>query len=115
MLIDLVFHLQVVSNLKMKNKTKIRSCNTASPNVTKRGSEQNMTEAVKWCRKAARNGIAQAQYSLGLCYLNGEGAAADEEEGLNWIRRASGQGYPEAMEFLKDWTDCRSAGEDSGF
>ena len=39
-----------------------------------------MVEAVRWWRKAAEQGFAGAQASLGFCYATGEGAAKDEIE-----------------------------------
>jgi TPR repeat protein len=38
---------------------------------------------VKWFRKAAEQGYAIAQNSLGFCYANGVGVAKDAAEGLN--------------------------------
>ena len=37
-------------------------------------------EAVRWYRKAAEQGHAEAQYNLGSCYDNGDGVAKDEIE-----------------------------------
>ena len=37
-----------------------------------RGVEQDDTEAVKWFRRAADQGIAEAQYTLGLRYVDGQ-------------------------------------------
>ena len=38
-----------------------------------RGVPQDDTEAVKWYRKAAEQGHAEAQNNLGVMYLNGRG------------------------------------------
>jgi TPR repeat protein len=43
-----------------------------------RGVPQNDTQAIIWCRKAADQGFAQAQFNLGLMYENGLGALRDK-------------------------------------
>jgi len=37
---------------------------------------QDYAEAVRWYRKAADQGIAEAQFSLGIAYANGVGVAS---------------------------------------
>jgi TPR repeat protein len=53
-------------------------------------------EAVKWYRKAAEQGNAIAQFSLGNKYLNGEGVSQDYAEAVKWYRKAAEQGYARA-------------------
>jgi TPR repeat protein len=48
-------------------------------------------EAVKWWRKAAEQGMANAQYNLGVCCANGHGVAKDNAEAVNWYRKAAEQ------------------------
>lgn len=57
----------------------------------------NYKEAIKWYRKAAKAGYADAQFSLGYCYLNGQGVATDEEVAFKWMKKAAEQKHPEAM------------------
>ena len=57
-------------------------------------------EAVKWYRKAAEQGDAQAQRNLGLCYYYGEGVAKDFGEAVKWLRRGAGQGDAQAQRLL---------------
>ena len=64
--------------------------------------EQNYEEAVKWYRKAAEQGLAEAQNSLGDCYYNGDGVSEDEEEAVKWYRKAAEQGLAEAQNSLGD-------------
>lgn len=59
--------------------------------------EPNYKEAIKWYRKAAKAGHADAQFSLGYCYLNGQGVATDEEVACKWLKKATEQKHPEAM------------------
>jgi TPR repeat protein len=42
-------------------------------------------EAVKWFRKAADQGLAPAQYNLGVCYANGEGVPKDVVMAYMWF------------------------------
>ena len=56
---------------------------------------------MKWYRKAAEQGDAEAQYKLGGCYLDGEGVARDKTEALKWWRKAAEQGHEEARSFFE--------------
>ena len=60
-----------------------------------------MAEAVKWYRKAAEKGEAGAMFSLGNCYVNGEGVEKDEKEAEKWYRRAADKGDKKAIEHFK--------------
>ena len=55
------------------------------------GVAKNSTEALKWYRKAAEQGHASAQYSLGRMYQNGTGVARDPAEAVRWYRKAAEQ------------------------
>ena len=54
-------------------------------------------EAVKWCRKAAMQGHAMAQFSLGQRYANGKGVAEDDKQAVQWTRKAAEQGLAKAQ------------------
>ena len=56
--------------------------------------------AVKWYRKAAEQGYAQAQFDLGCCYAAGLGVAEDEAESVKWWRKAAEQGNVTAQFIL---------------
>ena len=51
----------------------------------------------KWIRKAAELGDSEAQYKLGLMYLDGQGVKKDETEAVRWLRKAAEQGQPDAQ------------------
>ena len=53
---------------------------------------QNYAEALSWFRKAADQGNAQAQCSLGYMYNTGRGVAQDYAEAVRWYRNAADQG-----------------------
>ena len=47
--------------------------------------------------RAARAGIAEAEYRLGRCYLEGAGVPPSRVEGVRWLERAANQGFVEAQ------------------
>ena len=60
---------------------------------TGNGISQDYAEAVKWYRKAAEQGNANAQCNLGYMYENGYGVTKDYAEAVKWYRKAAEQGY----------------------
>ena len=59
--------------------------------------QENYAEAVKWYRKAAEQGLALAQYNLGVSYANGLGVSQNYTEAVKWYRKAAEQGYAAAQ------------------
>ena len=59
---------------------------------------RNLANAVKWYRKAAEQGYAKAQASLGVRYARGEGVAEDRVQALFWTILAARQGLARAVE-----------------
>ena len=53
--------------------------------------------ALKEFLPLARQGNAEAQYSLGVMYDEGRGLAKDDKEAVNWYRLAAEQGYAPAQ------------------
>src|ERR1700760_198324 len=49
---------------------------------------------------AAQSGIAEAEYRVGRCYLEGSGVPISHTEGLRWLRSAATRGHIEAQWFL---------------
>ncbi|MCI5780053.1 MAG: sel1 repeat family protein [Lentisphaeria bacterium] len=62
-----------------------------------RGVPKDMTEAVKWFRKAAEQGVAEAQFLLGASYAFGRGVPKDMTETVKWFRKAAEQGDAKAQ------------------
>ena len=58
---------------------------------------KNRAEAVKWYRRAAEKGHAEAQQNLGVCYFNGWGVAKNAAEAVKWFRKAAEKGVAEAQ------------------
>ena len=61
------------------------------------GVPEDDVEAVKWCRLAAEQGLAEAQVNLGVMYDNGEGVPEDDAEAARWYRMAAEQGHSQAQ------------------
>ena len=57
----------------------------------------NTAEATRWYRKAAEQGIAEAQYALGQYYAAGEGVPRDNAEAYAWFCLAAAQDSRQAM------------------
>jgi peptidoglycan hydrolase-like protein with peptidoglycan-binding domain len=58
---------------------------------------QDHDETVKWYRLAAEQGVATAQYNLGIMYDRGEGVAQDHAEAAEWYRRAAERDFAKAQ------------------
>ena len=56
--------------------------------------------AVKEWRPLAEQGVAAAQYNLGLMYLDGHGVPQDPAEAVKWFKRSAEQDYTEAQHNL---------------
>jgi TPR repeat protein len=48
------------------------------------GVVKDSVEAVRWYRKAAEQGMAEAQHNLGAAYLSGDGVPTDLAEAYFW-------------------------------
>ena len=61
------------------------------------GVAQDITEAGRWCRFAADQGLALAQYNLGAMHKDGTGVPQDYAEAAPWYRLAADQGHATAQ------------------
>ena len=66
------------------------------------GVEQNDEKAVYWHRKAAEQGDAEGQFSLGWLYYQGIGVKKDYKKASEWFGKAADQGLTEAQAKLKE-------------
>ena len=83
-------------------ETTVTTLDGARVVITKKGNVTNvetvaMSPQVKWYRKGAEQGDAQAQFNLGFCYTYGEGVAKDHVEAAKWYRKAAEQGKASAQ------------------
>lgn len=61
--------------------------------------------AMKWYRKAAEQGYADAQYMLGLCYC----VKQDKPEAVKWLQKAAKQGHEKAKKALTEVSKQKGA------
>jgi TPR repeat protein len=62
------------------------------------GVQQDFKQAAAWLRKAADQGLADAQYVLGMMYFQGEGGVQqDFKQGVEWLWKAADQGMAKAQ------------------
>ena len=64
--------------------------------------EHNLEKAAYWFQKAARQGLAVAQYNLALCYYLGKGIRMDKALASYWNGKAVEQGFTPAK-VLESW------------
>ena len=63
------------------------------------GVKQDDVEAVKWYRKAAEKGDADAQVLLGLAYLLGKGGQFNKSLAKEWLGKACDNGSQMGCEY----------------
>jgi len=64
------------------------------------GVRQDYAEAVAWFRKAADQGLADAQSNLGVMYQYGQGVPQDYAEAVKWYSKAADKGFVLAQNYL---------------
>jgi TPR repeat protein len=70
--------------------------------VQKGEESSQATQAIKWCKKAADQGDAEAQCQLGNSYLNGLGVTINKEEAIKWFKKSAEQGNIDAKNKLTE-------------
>jgi hypothetical protein len=65
-----------------------------------RGVPKDYVEAVKWYHKAAEQGYADAQDTLGMMYFGGQSVREDYAESAKWYRKAAEQEHKYAQHSL---------------
>ncbi len=66
------------------------------------GTAKDYDKAVKWYRLAAHQGLADAEYSLGISYRLDLGVKKEHAETMYWLGRAARQGHKDARYVLGD-------------
>jgi uncharacterized protein len=61
---------------------------------------RDITEAIKWYKKAGKNGFSYAFHRLGEIFASGEGVEKDENQAIQWYQRAAQEGYEPSQEVL---------------
>jgi len=72
-----------------------------------RGCEKNLEAAFVLFRRAAAQGLADAECSLGSCYAHGEGVAQNDENAATFYRRSAQHGNIGGM---NNWATCLAQG-----
>ena len=62
----------------------------------------NRDEFIRWCRTAADQGLPEAQYALGCCYLRGLIVEKNEAEARRLLEAAAESGFAPATGALKE-------------
>ena len=57
----------------------------------------NLKEALKWWRKLAERDDAEAQFKMGMCYMESGKDGANLSEAIRWFSKAAEQGHAEAQ------------------
>jgi len=68
--------------------------------------------AFSWMKKAAENGVAEAQYALSGMYKNGTGVEKDDLRSLYWLEASVKNGYDEGKEELLQMRVGKNGSED---
>ena len=55
--------------------------------------DDNAAEAIKWYKKAAESGNAEAQYRVGIAYADGLGVKQSRDEAIKWLTLAVDQNH----------------------
>lgn len=66
------------------------------------GIVENYQEAAKWYGLAAEGGMPEAQFNLGILYLNGQGVPRNPDKGVEWLKKSARQGLKEAKDTLAE-------------
>lgn len=77
-----------------------RPSGAAQDDINWRGVAPEYAEAAKWYRRAAEQGHAHSQYTLGRLYCDGKGLAQNYVEAAKWYNRAAEQGQVDAQHDL---------------
>ena len=64
------------------------------------GVEQSYEKAVYWFTKSAKQGDADAQFSLGMAYYDGLGIEKNKSKAIEWIQNACKNYNKYACNFL---------------
>jgi uncharacterized protein len=92
----------------------LASPETALRREVRLSDEGKVAEAFPLLTRSAKAGIADAEYRVACCYLEGAGVPASRIEGARWLQRAAGHGHVEAQTLLGGLCVHGLAGDLSG-
>ncbi|MBQ4385727.1 MAG: sel1 repeat family protein [Kiritimatiellae bacterium] len=70
-------------------------------------------ECIKWLRKAARNGLPDAEYEMGFVYEDGNLVRRSFRKAVEWYRKAAEQGHATAERILGKLSATATKGKHS--
>ena len=86
--------VSMLNNLSAQESNKIALAYISSEGT------KDYEQAVKWFRKAADQGVDEAQYNLGLCYYAGLGVTQNYTSAVEYFRKAAEQGNVKSITYL---------------
>ena len=78
------------------------ACNNNKQNESSETKSSETIRNINELKARAEQGVADAQYNLGVCYYNGEGVTKDYAEAVRWWRKAAEQGHADAKRRLNE-------------
>ncbi len=94
---QIIASYQFAANTYEQSNSNVRKANKLR---TSEGAKENLYIAAQIYKQEAKKGNAEAQYWLGIMYLEGLGITDDSDEALHWIALSSDQEYPPAKKAL---------------
>ena len=94
---DYILALIVAGITGLVSVIAVRFLPAVQPVGPRQGVPQDDAEAVKWYRKAAEQGVAKAQFNLGVMSYKGRGVPQDDADAVRWYRKAAEQGHASAQ------------------
>ena len=83
----------------------------AQYNLGIRYANKDDRESAKWIRKAAKQGLVEAQHHLGWMHENGRGVKGDDQAAVKWYSKAAEQGFANSQASL-GWMYANGGGVD---
>ena len=94
---QIIASYQFAANTQKQSNPNVRKANKLR---TSELTEENLYIAAQIYKQEAKKGNAEAQYWLGIMYLEGIGITDDSDAALHWIALSSNQDYPPAKKVL---------------
>jgi len=68
-----------------------------------KGTLTDKKQAFYWYKKSAEQGIAEAQFMLGVMYYLGEGTLTDKKQAAYWIKKSYKNGFETAKQVWEEF------------
>ncbi|GEM_PF-5717314 len=78
------------------------SAKSAGDTFSEKLDKPSDSKGIQRCRQAAENGDRKAQYTLGICYRDGNGVTKDLTLAKYWFEKSAKQGHAPAIQALKN-------------